>query len=64
MNVIGRNFFLMEEFNYTPLFHTHFHVDAILSDCPSAAVCRMATKFNGILAGRFNLYCHITKIRL
>jgi len=26
MNVIGCNFFCMEEFNYTPLFHTHFHV--------------------------------------
>ena len=26
MNVIGCNFFLTEEFNYTPLLHTHFHV--------------------------------------
>jgi len=26
MNVIGCNFSHMEEFNYTPLFHTHFHV--------------------------------------
>ena len=26
VNVIGCNFFRMEEFNYTPLFHTHFHV--------------------------------------
>ena len=25
-NVIGCNFFHMEEFNYTPLLHTHFHV--------------------------------------
>jgi len=34
--------------------------DAILSYCPSAVICRTATKFNGILAGRHNLYCHIT----
>jgi len=26
MNVIGCNFLRMEEFNYTPLLHTHFHV--------------------------------------
>ena len=26
MNVIGWNFFRMEECNYTPLLHTHFHV--------------------------------------
>ena len=26
MNVIGCNFSRMEEFNYTPLFHTHFRV--------------------------------------
>ena len=26
MNVIGDNFFRMEELNYTPFFHTHFHV--------------------------------------
>jgi len=25
-NVIGRNFFRMEEFNYAPLLHMHFHV--------------------------------------
>ena len=31
--------------------------DAILLDCPSAVICRTATEFNGILAGRFNLYC-------
>ena len=38
--------------------------DAIFSDYPSAAICRMAAKYNGILAGTFNLYCHITNIRL
>jgi len=38
--------------------------DAILSDCSSAVICRTATKFNGILVGRFNLYCHINNICL
>jgi hypothetical protein len=41
-----------------------FMSDAILSDCPSAVICRTATKFNGILAARFNLYCHINNICL
>mgnify|MGYP001859272356 CR=1 FL=1 len=36
----------------------------ILSDCPSAAICHMATKYNGILVGRFSLYCHTTNICL
>ena len=26
MNIIGCNYFGMQEFNYTPLFHKHFHV--------------------------------------
>jgi len=38
--------------------------DAILSDCPSAAICHTATTCNGILAGMFNLYCHTTNIHL
>ena len=32
--------------------------DAILSDCPSAAICHTATTCNGILVGRFSLCCH------
>jgi len=32
--------------------------DAILSGCPSAVTGHTATKYNGILVGRFNLYCH------
>jgi len=32
--------------------------DAALSDCPSAAICHTATTYNGILMGRFSLYCH------
>jgi len=33
-------------------------LDTILSDNPSAAICHMTTKCNGILLGRFNLYSH------
>ena len=36
--------------------------DAILSDCPCAAICHTATTCNGILAGGFHLYCHTTNI--
>ena len=38
--------------------------DAILSDCPSAAIYHTATKWNGILVERFNFYCHTTNICL
>ena len=38
--------------------------DTIVSDRPSAAICRSATTRNGMLAGRFNLYCHPTNICL
>jgi len=33
--------------------------DAIVSDCPTAANCYMATS-NRKLEGRFSLYCHLT----
>ena len=36
--------------------------DAILSDCPSAVICHMPIKCNGILVARFNLYYHTTNI--
>ena len=31
---------------------------------PSTAICHMATKCNGMLVGRFNLYYHTTNIHL
>jgi len=31
--------------------------DVVLSDCPYDAICHTATKCDGILVGRFNLYC-------
>ena len=38
--------------------------DTILSDFPSAAICHTAVKCNGILVGRFSLYCHNINIHL
>jgi hypothetical protein len=62
VNIIRCKFFRMEEFIYTPLFHMPFHVRRHFVRLPLG--CRTATKFNGILTGRFNLYCHIINIRL
>ena len=39
---VGDIFFHVEEFSDTPLLHVHFHVRPIVSDCPSAAICRTA----------------------
>ena len=64
VNVSGCCFFCMEEFSYTPLLRPYFMSDAILSDCPSAAICHIATKRNGMLVRRVNLCCHITNIHL
>ena len=36
--------------------------EAILSDCPFAAISHTSTTCNGILVGRFNLYCHTISI--
>ena len=38
--------------------------DAVLSVCPSAAIWHVATKYKGILPGRFNIYCRITNFCL
>ena len=38
----------MEEFNDTPFLHTTSTSDVILSDCPSAVTCHMATKWNSV----------------
>ena len=36
----------------------------IRSDCPYAAIFHTGTKCNGILVGRFSLYCHTTNTPL
>ena len=64
MNINGCHFFPMAEFNGMPLLHMYFKSASILSDCPSAAICHMAKKCNGILVGRFILYCRTTNIHL
>ena len=61
INVIGCNFFLpwRNSFSHLCFIKTSMS-DAIVSNCPSAAICHIITKCNGILVGRFTLYCHIT----
>ena len=65
MNVSGYRFFSTRRNSVT--LHCFIHIsvsDAILSDCPSAAICHMATTGNRMSMGRFSLYCHTTNIRL
>ena len=38
--------------------------DAIVADCPSAANCHVETMWNGILVGKFILFCQTTNVRL
>ena len=57
-------FFCMEEFSDTPLLHVHLHVRHNSVRVPSAAICHTATKYDGILVGRFSLYCCPTNICL
>lgn len=61
----GAIFYCMKEFNSVSLLHTHFCVKhQFVRLPPSAGTCLKATKFNEILSGRFNLYCHSTNIHL
>ena len=54
-------FFCTEEFSVTHLYLICISTsDAILLDCPSAAIWHKTTVCSGILVGRFNLYCHTT----
>ena len=59
MNVNGCHFFHVEKFSDTSSLHPHF-----MSDFPSAAICHMATKCNGMLVWGSNLFCHTTNIYL
>jgi hypothetical protein len=54
MNVIGCAIFSAWRNSITHLCFIY----TSMSDSPSTVICHMATKFNGILVGRFNLYCH------
>ena len=65
MNVSGAIFFPLWRNSVTHLgFVCTSMSDTALSECPSAAICHTATTCNGILVGRFNLYCHPTNICL
>ena len=52
-------FFFLQGGNSIPAF---IFMCTSMSDLPSAAIQHMVTKCNGILAGRFSLYCHTTNI--
>jgi len=58
------NFFCMEFFIDNQSLLKSSMSDLILSICPSAAICQMVRKGNGILVGWFNLFCHSTKVHL
>ena len=55
-------FFCIEVFIFQ--VYIYFHIRYILSDCPSAAICDIATKCNGILVWISNLYLYTTTICL
>ena len=57
------SFFLTGHFTDTPFIHTSMS-DAILSDCPSAAICHMEATCNEILEGRVSVHCHAINIQL
>jgi len=57
-------FFCMEKLDPTPLLHIHFHVRWHLVSQSFAAICHTAIKYNGILLGGSNHFCHITNIHL
>ena len=65
MNVNGHHFFSAWKNStiYFCFLRTSIS-DAILSDCPSAAIWHTATMGKGTLLGRFSLYCHTTSIHL
>lgn len=52
----------MGELNDTALLHTHLHARRHSVRLPSISYA--AAKCNGMLVGRFNLYCHPTNITL
>jgi hypothetical protein len=47
----------------TPLLHKHFHAGRHFISLPLAAICLIVTKFKGILAEMFILYCNMNNIR-
>jgi len=64
MNVNGCNFSAWRNLITHLCFIRTSMSDTMLSECPSAAICHMATTRNRILLRRFSLYCHTTNICL
>jgi len=64
MNVSGYIFFLHGGIQFNTFASYIFYVRSNMSHSPSAAICHTATKCNGILGGRFNLYYHPKNICL
>ena len=60
-NVTGCHVFLLRGIQFHTLCSKCSSMsDAILLECPSAAICHTTTNCNGTLVGRFNLCCHPT----
>ena len=53
-------FFCTEEFSDTPLLYLHFHVSQHCVRLPLCCHLSHGNMCDGILVGRFNLYCGIT----
>jgi len=64
MNVSGCHFFPHGEIQFHSCFLCASMSGAILSDCPSPAICLTAITCNGILVGRLILYYHTNNIHL
>ena len=62
MDVYGCNFFRMEEFSLTPFLQTQTHVRHRAARLLLCCHLYTTTTWNGILAVRFNTYCHTTTI--
>ena len=64
VNVSGCHFFLHGGVHWHTCASYALLSNAFVSECHSAAICHMAMICNGILVGRFNLFCHDTNIHL
>ena len=63
VNVSGCHFFSARRNSVPQLcFICTSTSNAIVSECPSAAICHTAATCSGILVGRFSLHCHTTNI--
>jgi hypothetical protein len=64
LNINGCNFFRMEKFSDTQLLPAHLHTTRHFARLHLFCYLSHGSKTYELLAGRFNLYCHNTSIRL